>query len=122
MKFKRRKGKIGIEMVQEKARVGNFIIESYDYGEWRYLRIRSADGGWVLEFREDTMKYSWVSMLCSETRYHKILESWVVLLYHVTCAHPDPAFMYGIMGELGRLRDRALEEESETKKENDGEE
>ena len=88
---------------------GNFVIKKYNDNEYSYIRIETAGGAWRMDFREDTFKYSWILMLCSEEKHHGILQAWIVITYHVAMCSPDPEFLDAMIKELSALDKRYQE-------------
>lgn len=90
------------------GRIGNFILRSRGDGIHNYVRLSNSDGSWIMEWRDDTFKYSWILMLAAEEKYHKILEMWIIETYHVTSCAPDPQFNEDILNALESLNARAV--------------
>lgn len=92
------------------GRSGNFIIKRYGDGRQTWLRITTADGGWRMDFRDDTLKYAWILMcMASENPgVQKALESWITITYHTANAIPDPEYLDRAIDNLYELNERAI--------------
>lgn len=106
------------------GRYGNFIVRSMGDGQNKWIRISTADGGWRVDFRDDTEKYAWIMECLAEESegVQCALESWIVLAYHMANVWPDREFLeegVAMFGNLQkRLSERKLkEEESKTNNE-----
>ena len=117
MKKNYKKKVVTAKYLQEVLQLGNFIIKKKGDGEFSYIHIVTTDGGWMMDFREDTFKYGWILMLAAEERYHEILRAWITVSYHVTMCSPDPQFLDDTIKALQGLNQRALEMSENDKKE-----
>lgn len=105
------------ENSREIGRYGNFVVKSYGDGQHRWLRICTIDGGWRIEFRDDTEKYTWITACLGEESdgVQSALESWIVLTYHMANVWPDVDFLHEASILFGnyskRLADMSLEKE-----------
>lgn len=104
--FRKRKTK-GKKYLQKVMQIGNFIIKKLGDGEHSYIRIGTIDGGWRMDFRDDTLKYAWILLLVSDEKYRMALEAWLVMAYHVANCNPDKEFVDNTLKELFALGERA---------------
>lgn len=91
------------------GRFGNFLVCRVGDGQHSWLRVTTADGGWRMEFRDDTEKYGWVMQLCSDERLARVFEMWIVINYHVSGCNPDPRFLEDAVNALEGLKERTAE-------------
>lgn len=104
------------------GRYGNFIVRSQGDGLNKWLRICTADGGWKMDFRDDTEKYTWI-MACLDEESEGVqaaFESWIVLTYHTAHVWPDREFLEESVAMFGNLKKRMAERSIATEKEKDG--
>lgn len=115
--FAKRKKQPGTEVLK---RYGNFIVRSWGDGLNRWLRIGAADGGWTMDFRDDTEKYTWLMACMAEESegVQAALESWMVLTYHMAHVWPDKEFLEESVAVFDDLKKRMAERSLEAEKEN----
>lgn len=115
--MKRQKKTKAMTAMTDICRLGNIIVKKSGDGMHDWIRVVTADGGWRLEWRDDTMQYAWVMMLAAGSeREKKILEMWTVMAYHTTNAMPDPQYLEDVADALQRLDKRTLERRLEEEK------
>ena len=104
----------------ELARFGNFLIKRMGDGQSMWLRVMSVDGGWRMDFRDDSLKYGVIaSCLASENEgVRRALEAWIVVSYHTAQVWPDPEYLDEAADCLHRLRDRVSRREIEKEENN----
>lgn len=91
--------------------LGNFTITHKWINEDGYITISSATGSWQLNYKDDTFKYAWLIHLVANENMHDFLQSWVILMYHISNCSPDSGFMEDSLASLTSLNNRTLEEE-----------
>ena len=116
LKFNKKKAKQA-QYLQIVLQLGNFLIKKKGDGEFSYVRISTIDGGWSMEFKEDTFKYAWILMLSAEEKYHEALKAWIVVCYHLTMCNPDGEFMEDVLKSLDGLARRSIEISEKSQKE-----
>lgn len=93
------------------GRYGSFIVRSWGDGLNKWIRIGTADGGWTMDFRDDTEKYAWILACMAEESegVQCALESWMVLAYHIAHVWPDKEFLEESVTMFGNLAKRISE-------------
>lgn len=90
-------------------RLGNFLIKRYSDDIFTYIRITTAAGEWRMDFREDSLKYSWILMLAGDEKLHEVLRAWIVVCYHGAMCNPDVEFLEAQLLEFDNLGQRAMQ-------------
>lgn len=106
--FVRKKKQLRSEVLK---RYGNFIVRSCADGQDRWIRIGTADGGWRMDFRDDTEKHAWIMGCIADGSegVQAALESWMVLAYHMAHVWPDREFLEEGVAMFGNLAKRTSE-------------